>query len=171
MSSVDRPPLVYEGQQYALVIVVGPEGLGQRNKQFAFNVLGCFQTAEDSHRFAKRLNDAGYDMFDMYTVETRQFLPMPPPTAAELEDVHYGDQLLDAIMSEQRKKIDHSQKTIERNLEACSLQAEEARQKAQETRKATADERKNIRCAIGEPRNTPPPGIEQSKIQKISLKQ
>ena len=162
----DRPPLVFDGQEYALVIIVGPEGCAQKNKKFAFNVLGCFRTAEESHAHAKKLNQEGYDLFDLYTVQTRQFLPLPPPNPTEMEDVHYPDQLLDTIMGEQRKKVDHAEKNLQKNVMECANTAEHANEKA---RKATAEERKALKCVLGKPQTTPPEGVDISKMQKLKL--
>lgn len=161
-----EPPLVFENQQYALIIVVGPEGLSQKNKQFAFNVLGCFRTADEGHAFARKLNTAGYDMFDMFVVQTRKFCPLPPPTPTDLEDVHYQDHLLNTIMTEQRKRVDHSAKAVHAKV---GEYAEKAESHNQERRKATDEERKRIKCVIGKPQTTPPPGVDVSKLQKLSI--
>ena len=163
---MDRPPLVNDGQEFALVIIVGPECCAQKNKQWAFNVLGCFRTAEESHAFARKLNAAGYDAFDMFTVQTRQFLPLPPPPPNELEDVHYPDQLLNTIMTEQRKRIDHSEKSVQKSLCECSERADSHNQAV---RKASEEEKKQLRVVLGQPQTTPPPNVDLSKMQKLQL--
>lgn len=159
-----RPPLVNDGQEYALVVMVGPEHMPQKSKQFAFQVLGCFRTADESHAFAKRLNEAGYDHFDMYTVMTRAFIALPPPSPNELQDVHYQDKLLDTIMTAQRKNADHTEQEFQRKSAECLQISEDANAKARQTRKATAEEQKSLKCSIGTPQSTPPVGVDIHKL-------
>lgn len=160
----DPVPLVHEDQHFALIIAVGPEGLGQTAKQYAFNVLGCFRLAEEAHAFAKRLNEAGYDLFDMYVVGTRKFIPLPPPTPTDLEDVHYQDRLMDTIMGEQRKKVDRSERAMQQTVAQYS---EKAQKHNEGVRKATDEEKKQVRVVVGEPQSTPPAGVDASRIRKL----
>lgn len=157
-----EPPLVNEEQRWALIAAVGPDGLGQRNKQFAFNVLGAFRTADDAHAFAKRLNGAGYDLFDLYVVSTRKFIPLPPPNPTELEDVRYHDRLLDKIMSSQRQKAVVDEGKLQKHVSEYCQVAGAHNEKARE-------ERKRVRCVIGQPQSEPPSGVDMSRVQKLKL--
>ena len=168
-ATVSRPPLRNEKQRFALVVMVGPEALRQHCKDWAFNILGCFRTAEESNAFARKLQAAGYDSYDMYTVQTQEFITFPPPSTNELDDVQYSDKLLQSIMQEARKKRASSEDLVQRKAAEYNQTAEKAAKAAQTMRKATDEERKNLRVRLGEPQTTAPEGVDMSQVIKMKV--
>lgn len=170
MSDQNTPPFVHDGQEFALVVFVGPETFRQSAEKFAVMVLGCFRSAEESNNFARKLVDSGYDKFDMYTVQTRQFLPLPPPPPQELNDVHYPDKLLNRILRAQREQAEMANTRFNKRLEGEN-QNDEKKMTKEEAEAKNLDNKPSggVKCVIGKPLRTAPEGVDLTALQKLKL--
>jgi hypothetical protein len=123
----------------------------------------------------------------------------PPSNINDVDQVDFQDKILNTIMNQQRKKVDNSEQSVQKHLlEYMKITNEHnnnAKAKAmvdqnmldvfgeententvvhrdegqQQMRKATPEEMKQVRAVMGKPQSTPPPGIDLSQMQKITL--
>lgn len=98
--SLEQDYTTVPGQLYACLSVVGPE-CPQRNDKFGIKIRGAFSTRDEAASHAKRLQKEDAT-FDIYVVDMYKWLLIPPdPTA--IEDVHYTNEKLEALMSGYRE--------------------------------------------------------------------
>ena len=98
--SLEQDYTTVPGQLYACLSVVGPE-CPQRNDKFGIKIRGAFSTRDEAANHAKRLQKEDAT-FDIYVVDMYKWLLIPPdPTA--IEDVHYTNEKLEALMSGYRE--------------------------------------------------------------------
>ena len=84
------------GQVFACLSVIGPEA-PQKNDKFGIKIRGAFATRDEAANHAKRLQKED-PTFDIYVVDMYKWLLIPPdPT--KIEDVHYSNEKLEAIMT------------------------------------------------------------------------
>jgi hypothetical protein len=94
--SLEQDYTTVPGQLYACLSVVGPE-CPQKNDKFGIKIRGAFNSREEAASHAKRLQKEDAT-FDIYVVDMYKWLLIPPdPTA--IEDVHYTNEKLEALMS------------------------------------------------------------------------
>jgi len=94
--SLEQDYTTVPGQLYACLSVVGPE-CPQKNDKFGVKIRGAFNSREEAASHAKRLQKEDAT-FDIYVVDMYKWLLIPPdPTA--IEDVHYTNEKLEALMS------------------------------------------------------------------------
>jgi hypothetical protein len=94
--SLEQDYTTVPGQLYACLSVVGPE-CPQKNDKFGIKIRGAFNSREEAASHAKRLQKEDAT-FDIYVVDMYKWLLIPPdPTA--IDDVHYTNEKLEALMS------------------------------------------------------------------------
>ena len=94
--SLEQDYTTVPGQLYACLSVVGPE-CPQKNDKFGIKIRGAFNTREEAASHAKRLQKEDAT-FDIYVVDMYKWLLIPPdPTV--IDDVHYTNEKLEALMS------------------------------------------------------------------------
>jgi hypothetical protein len=94
--SLEQDYTTVPGQLYACLSVVGPE-CPQKNDKFGVKIRGAFNSRDEAASHAKRLQKEDAT-FDIYVVDMYKWLLIPPdPTA--IEDVHYTNEKLEALMS------------------------------------------------------------------------
>lgn len=129
---VEGPPLKVMGQNWALTVVLGPEGCHQRNVKFVQVFLGTFDTEEECDEHAQKLWNRGYKWFDMHKVPMYKCLPYPPCT--KVEKVKYVDEEMQSIMQGYKKQEEYAQRALhdrvmfDREEERKAIAAREAEQ-------------------------------------------
>ena len=94
--SLEQDYTTVPGQLYACLSIVGPE-CPQKNDKFGIKIRGAFASRDEAASHAKRLQKEDAT-FDIYVVDMYKWLLIPPdPTA--IEDVHYTNEKLEALMS------------------------------------------------------------------------
>jgi len=94
--SLEQDYTTVPGQLYACLSVVGPE-CPQKNDKFGIKIRGAFNSREEAASHAKRLQKEDAT-FDIYVVDMYKWLLIPPDPMA-IEDVHYTNEKLEALMS------------------------------------------------------------------------
>lgn len=112
----DGPPLHVSGQNWALIIVLGPEGCTQRNVKYVETILGTFETEAECDEHAEKLWKLGYQWFDMHKVPMYKCLPFPPCTKPE--NVKYVEKEMNQIMQGYRQGEVYAQKAIQDRIAA-----------------------------------------------------
>lgn len=108
------PPIKVENQEWALIIVLGPEGCPQRNVKYVMSILGVFETREEADNHAKELHEAGYIWFDIHLVPLYKLLPFPPCTRPD--QVKYFEKEMGQIMDGYRNQEQYAQKALQDRL-------------------------------------------------------
>lgn len=83
------------GQKFAVMSIVCPEGTNQTSKAFGVKIFGCFATLEDANKYAKTLQQE-CDAFDYYTVETQAWAKLPPQVE-KLDDQVFQEGELESL--------------------------------------------------------------------------
>lgn len=98
--SLEQDYTTVPGQLYACLSIVGPE-CPQKNDKFGIKIRGAFSTRDEAANHAKRLQKEDAT-FDIYVVDMYKWLLIPPdPTS--IDDVHYTNEKLEALMSGYRE--------------------------------------------------------------------
>lgn len=107
----EGPPLKVDGQNWALIVVLGPEGCTQRNVKFVETILGTFDTEAECDAHAEKLWQLGYQWFDMHKVPMYKCLPFPPNT--KVENVKYVEDEMNRIMQGYKNQEVYAQKALQ----------------------------------------------------------
>lgn len=112
---IDGPPLKVDGQQWALTIVLGPEGCAQRNVKYVQVLLGVFDTEQECDDHASKLWKLGYQWFDIHKMPMYKCMPFPPCT--KREKVIYCEKEMRDIMGGYAKQEQYAQRAIQERVE------------------------------------------------------
>jgi len=111
-----------EGQNYALISFVSPEG-AQKADTLGFRIYGAFETVEDAREHAALVN-ASDAAFDVYVVEMRKWCAWHPDPMDVTEKV-YTDKRLDEMIRAHREAQDTAQRAYEERVALAVNQAAE----------------------------------------------
>jgi hypothetical protein len=84
-----------DGQKFAVMSIVCPEGTTQKSTNFGVKIFGCFSSLQDANDYAKKLQGE-CNAFDYYTVETQCWAKLPPKVE-KLDDQNYQEEELEAL--------------------------------------------------------------------------
>ena len=98
--SLEQDYTTVPGQLYACLSVVGPEA-PQKNDKFGIKIRGAFATRDEAANHAKRLQKED-STFDIYVVDMYKWL-LIPPDPSKIEDAHYTNEKLEALMTGYRE--------------------------------------------------------------------
>lgn len=84
-----------DGQKFAVMSIVCPEGTNQKSTNFGVKIFGCFSSLQDANDYAKKLQGE-CNAFDYYTVETQCWAKLPPKVE-KLDDQNYQEEELEAL--------------------------------------------------------------------------
>lgn len=104
------PPTKVDEQEFALIVVLGPEGCRQRNVKWIFQLLGVFPTEDAAKEHSRELYEAGYKWFDIHIAPMYKMLPFPP--CVKKEQVEYVDREMKEIMGGYRDQEKHAQRVV-----------------------------------------------------------
>ena len=108
---INGPPIKVPGQEFALVVVIGPENCAQRNVKFAEIILGVFETEAECNEHTEKLFKRGYEFFDIHVVPLYKCLPLPPNT--KQEKVKFVDEELNQILGGYKRQEAFAQKALQ----------------------------------------------------------
>jgi hypothetical protein len=111
-----------EGQNYALISFVSPEG-AQKADTLGFRIYGAFETVEAAREHAALVN-ASDAAFDVYVVEMRKWCAWHPDPMDVAEKV-YTDKRLDEMIRAHREAQDTAQRAYEERVALAVNQAAE----------------------------------------------
>ena len=111
-----------EGQNYALISFVSPEG-AQKADTLGFRIYGAFDTVEAAREHAALVN-ASDAAFDVYVVEMRKWCAWHPDPMDVAEKV-YTDKRLDEMIRAHREAQDTAQRAYEERVALAVNQAAE----------------------------------------------
>ena len=111
-----------EGQNYALISFVSPEG-AQKADTLGFRIYGAFDTVEAAREHAALVN-ASDAAFDVYVVEMRKWCAWHPDPMDVTEKV-YTDKRLDEMIRAHREAQDTAQRAYEERVALAVNQAAE----------------------------------------------
>jgi hypothetical protein len=83
------------GQKFAVMSIVCPEGTNQKSREFGVKIFGCFTTLDEANAYAKKLQEE-CNAFDYYTVETQCWAKLPP-RVEKLDDQNFQEGELEAL--------------------------------------------------------------------------
>lgn len=83
------------GQKFAVMSIVCPEGTNQKSREFGVKIFGCFTTLDEANAYAKKLQEE-CNAFDYYTVETQCWAKLPP-RVDKLDDQNFQEGELEAL--------------------------------------------------------------------------
>lgn len=98
------------GQLYACLSVVGPD-CPQKTDKFGIKIRGCFSNRDEASSHAKRLQKEDAT-FDIYVVDMYKWL-LIPPDRDQIDDVHYGEEKLEEIMTKYKENQSMASKMFE----------------------------------------------------------
>jgi hypothetical protein len=98
------------GQLYACLSVVGPD-CPQKTDKFGIKIRGCFANRDEASSHAKRLQKEDAT-FDIYVVDMYKWL-LIPPDRDQIDDVHYGEEKLEEIMTKYKENQSMAAKMFE----------------------------------------------------------
>lgn len=84
-----------DGQRFAVMSIVCPEGTNQKASNFGIKLFGCFSTLKEANDYAKQLQGE-CNVFDYYVVETQCWAKLPP-CVAKLEDQNFQEKELESL--------------------------------------------------------------------------
>ncbi len=120
--SLEQDYTTVPGQLFACLSIVGPEA-PQKNDKFGIKIRGCFNSRDEAAAHAKRLQNED-STFDIYVVDMYKWLLIPPdPT--KIEDVHFNNEKLEALMQGYRENQAQAAKMFEerkRDMQAIKLE-------------------------------------------------
>jgi hypothetical protein len=108
------PPLKVPGQNWALIIVLGPDACAQRNVKFVQVLLGVFDTEAECDDHAKKLWQLGYQWFDIHRIPLYRCMPYPPCT--KCENVKYVEDEMNEIMNGYRRQEVYAQQALQERI-------------------------------------------------------
>ena len=110
MTSLEQDYTTVPGQIFACISLVGPD-CPQKTEKFGLKIRGAFNTRDEAASHAKRLQreDA---TFDIYVVDMYKWLLIPPDNT-KIDDVHYGEEKLEEIMSKYKENQAMASKMFE----------------------------------------------------------
>jgi len=108
--SLDQDYTTVPGQLYACLSVVGPD-CPQKTDKFGIKIRGCFANRDEASSHAKRLQKED-GTFDIYVVDMYKWL-LIPPDRDQIDDVHYGEEKLEEIMTKYKENQSMAAKMFE----------------------------------------------------------
>jgi len=84
-----------DGQRFAVMCIVCPEGTNQTAASFGIKIFGCFPTLKEANEYAKQLQGE-CNVFDFYVVQTQCWAKLPP-CVEKLEDQNFQEQELENL--------------------------------------------------------------------------
>lgn len=84
-----------QGQKFAVMSIVCPDGTNQKAANFGIKVFGCFATLKEANDYAKELQTE-CNAFDYYTVETQCWAKLPP-RVDKLDDQNFQEEELENL--------------------------------------------------------------------------
>lgn len=110
----------------------------------AFKIRGSYPTKEEATMRAKELSKKD-EVFDIYTMDVGKWTPYLPPNVENIEDINYGDDMLNKIVKGNvTKKEKEDLDFHERKNKAIYKMTEETKRKKEELKKKEEEERKEI---------------------------
>jgi hypothetical protein len=110
MTSLEQDYTTVPGQIYACISLVGPD-CPQKTEKFGLKLRGAFATREEAASHAKRLQKEDAT-FDIYVVDMYKWLLIPPDNN-KIDDVHYGEEKLEEIMTKYKENQAMASKMFE----------------------------------------------------------
>ena len=120
--SLEQDYTTVPGQLFACLSIVGPEA-PQKNDKFGIKIRGCFNSRDEAASHAKRLQNED-STFDIYVVDMYKWL-LIPPDPAKIEDVHFNNEKLEALMQGYKENQAQAAKMFEerkRDMQAVKLE-------------------------------------------------
>jgi hypothetical protein len=84
-----------DGQRFAVMCIVCPEGTNQKASNMGIKIFGCFPTLKEANEYAKELQGE-CNVFDYYVVETQCWAKLPP-SVEKLEDQNFQEHELENL--------------------------------------------------------------------------
>lgn len=84
-----------DGQRFAVMSIVCPEGTTQKASKFGIKIFGCFNTLKEANEYAQKLQEE-CNVFDYYTVETQCWAKLPPQVD-KLDDQNFQEKELNTL--------------------------------------------------------------------------
>lgn len=137
---VDGPPLKVAGQNWALTVVLGPEGCAQRNVKYVQVLLGVFDTEEECDEHAQKLWKLGYQWFDMHKMPLYKCMPYPPCT--KFEKVKYVEKEMNDIINGYKAQEEYAQRALQERVVASREKGDQAPQKVEPEEKGDEPDEK-----------------------------
>ncbi|AOM63358.1 hypothetical protein [Heterosigma akashiwo virus 01] len=100
-----------DGQNFALISIVAPEGLNQKSNKVCIKIKGVFDTVENARQHANDLTKHD-PTFDVFVVSLYEWL-LVPPDMDKISEQEYVDEELNTIITEFKK----SQKQVQLEFE------------------------------------------------------
>lgn len=129
MSSLKRDKLTVPGLAWACLSYVGNldgnwvrPAPGATHSEFLIKIRGAFGTREEAEEHAKALQEVD-NLIDIYVVNLYEWLLLPPPSSADMENVNYQDERLDAVMKGYRENQKHAAMLFEKRKEDMIAEA------------------------------------------------
>jgi hypothetical protein len=171
------PPMHVNGQNYALIIYLAPQGTRQRNIEAGMMILGTFQSEELARAHIDKLARLGYVYFDIFIVQMYGFFPLPPPTDMGAQTEYINGEM-NKIMQYHRRAVVTEQEEVQRRVAESREHDQEQRRRLEEKKQAgpqvdekvmeleasgsdskstdekrecTEEERRKVRMVVGEP--------------------
>ena len=123
MSRLAKDKLVVPGVSWACLSFVGNldggwvrPAEGAKHTEFMIKIRGAFGTKAEAEEHAKELQGLDNSV-DIYVVNMYEWLLLPPPPVAEMENVKYTDERLQAIMDGYKENQKHAAQMFEKRKE------------------------------------------------------
>lgn len=84
-----------DGQKFAVMSIVCPEGTNQKAAKFGIKIFGCFSSLKEANEYAQHLQGE-CNVFDYYVVETQCWAKLPP-SVEKLEDQNFQEKELENL--------------------------------------------------------------------------
>jgi len=120
--SLEQDYTTVPGQLFACLSIVGPEA-PQKNDKFGIKIRGCFNSRDEAASHAKRLQNED-STFDIYVVDMYKWL-LIPPDPSKIDDVHFTNEKLEALMQGYKENQAQAAKMFEerkRDMQATKLE-------------------------------------------------
>ena len=123
MSRLAKDKLTVPGVSWACLSFVGNldggwvrPAEGAKHTEFMIKIRGAFGTKSEAEEHAKELQGIDNSV-DIYVVNMYEWLLLPPPPVAEMENVKYTDDRLQAIMDGYKENQKHAAQMFEKRKE------------------------------------------------------
>ena len=123
MSRLAQDKLTVPGVSWACLSFVGNldggwvrPAEGAKHTEFMIKIRGAFGTKSEAEEHAKELQGIDNSV-DIYVVNMYEWLLLPPPPVAEMENVKYTDDRLQAIMDGYKENQKHAAQMFEKRKE------------------------------------------------------
>ena len=123
MSRLAKDKLTVPGVSWACLSFVGNldggwvrPAEGAKHTEFMIKIRGAFGTKGEAEEHAKELQGMDNSV-DIYVVNMYEWLLLPPPPVAEMENVKYTDERLQAIMDGYKENQKHAAQMFEKRKE------------------------------------------------------